>query len=416
MDVVARLRSIVMFLDRHVLPWLARLRLKDKFRRDQYATLDTGMIREGSQVMPLPPRILVFRPRGFGPAPDHRGNETRLKISRAAAVDLFRFYGLDWVPGEYWALFEKNSGAVGAFQHFCGEFGIDVYKIRAQQNEEMLALRQLVGMLLEIGLMRHELPHKNYARLLQALQQRAYTTAEELTGIAHTVVLVMRDAEALGGEIKFAEYGTFMQSLNGYRDDLFQLTSDDIVDARRACDDYRDAWEAFVYRTKVSGDLIDWIEQCWPEGTAWASDNEQTVNGMVVVKEETIERLLEDDTADVFAGVEELEAVHKDLLSVMNEIKNLAQDSTSYHDTLYRGTYEDRVAQWYWALEFLKFQSDATPTKKEIKEKYIPLAMKHHPDKFPYGQFPDNVIAENERIFGDVTRANEILTRGKPAQ
>lgn len=352
---------------------------------------------------------------GFGPVRDP-GNDPKLRaINRAAAEDLLRFYGLTWVPGEYWALLEQDPDPVVVFRHFCFLFGLDVEEIRARQQAELDVLQQVVSILLELGLIRDKLPKGNREQILEAMKQGLHARAEELLSIVQTMILAMEDAQTLAA-VGFANCKIFVGELDNCKDDLLQVTLEDAQQALQATQDYKEAWEKYLYLARVLDELVAWVEQYWPGGSQWATDNEPVVNGMVVVKETTMEALLQDSSADVFGGIETLEQIHRDFLVVMEEIK-LAHGTgpgPQQQQGPYRGTYQERVAQWQWALEFFQFPEDVTPTEEEVRAKYRPLAKQHHPDKFPPDKFAPAVVQEHQRQFEDANRANEILKRGKP--
>jgi len=383
-----------------------------------FEALSFGAKGDAVRVQPVRKRVRIGRIRATGPAPPFQpgANSELQRIQRNAVNALFDRFGLPWIPPEFLVLLPHYPSPVNALRRFCYEYGINVQGLRVRDSEVIELFRQVVGMLLELGVMRESLPELNRIKILELMQKGQHESAEELFGVCQTLIGVLR--EAADGMVQFPRYAEFIKELGPFLADCSVLTADDAKDALLLHETFRGLWMKFASVTKNLDGVFTWLMENWPDN-AWGEEYAPAADGMVDAKEGIERQLREEffDPLDEDAGIpfllRELGAIETDALKLVEMVKVSA--TSGWAGFSYEEPLETRLGRWYAALELLDFPKDAVPTAKEVSRVFRVRAMPHHDDRWATLEMTDPVRIGHQEMFLILNNAGETLKKGKPA-
>jgi len=352
-----------------------------------------------TKVIPVDDGVTVV-PKGFGEFKNPTTIAER-NLQKAAVNALFSKLKVEWVPPEYWDELRSNPDPIAALRSFCGRYGLAAERLGAMDKQETKLFRQVVGILLDLGQLKHALGLAEYASLDTLMAARQYDAVESRTRICRRALDVIERVEQ--ANIPFRSYASFRDAVMAYRGKLFTFEDQDVVEAAEVLEQFHEFHAQYQSLVQACDQRIAYLLLHWPDNQ-WGQDNLPVREGIIAAKEET-ERMAREEDLQPGDVMERLTQVKDDLQQFIEELQASVGDP--WKDPPPSPADHSAMDAWLQALRTLGFADDAEPNAKQIKKAYQKMAFKWHPDRNPGN--PD--AATKFKEAGD---ARTILERGKP--
>lgn len=339
--------------------------------------LATSSSLDPAEVVPSTDGGLLFTPTGFNGSFNPAVHRALPAVQEAAVHAIFNLFNLKHIPGEYRAILIRKPDPTDAWEEFCHAFGLRVERLGLLARVEVDRLHQVVGLLVELAQLRPELDAYSRERILSALKDRKYDSAEELIDIARSIITLVRNAATLKNHIIFPHYEAFVERLHELLANLDNTNKADADQALRYEQGFRDFQSQFdVLIAHLDAEIV-WMLKFWPDND-WGKDNVIYKDGLVARKEDLEERLKSDADARIPALIGELQETLDHLMELIDQIKANYDGGTfdPPADTTAAAVWKE----WVDAATIFGFGESAEPTSDEIKRVFRKLALKYHPD------------------------------------
>jgi hypothetical protein len=352
-----------------------------------------------TKVIPVDDGVTVV-PKGFGEFKNPTTIAER-NLQKAAVNALFSKLKVEWVPPEYWDELRSYPDPIAALWSFCGRYGIATERLGAMDKQETKLFRQVVGILLDMGQLRHALGLAEYASLDGLMAARQYNAVESRTRICRRALDVIERVEQ--AKIPFQSFASFRAAVMAYQGKLFTFEEQDVVEAAEVLEQFHEFHVQYQSLIQACDQRIAYLLLHWPDNQ-WGQDNLPVREGIITAKEETECMAREEDLqpGDV---MERLAQVKDDLQQFIEELQASVNDP--WKDPPPSPADHSAMDAWLQALRTLGFAEDAEPTAAQVNKAYRPVAKKWHPDRNPGN--PDAV-----EKYKQAGVARTILERGKP--
>jgi hypothetical protein len=298
------------------------------------------------------------------------------ELKRRATNELFDWLGLSMIPPQTWVILDKVGDPGSTLEQLIRALGCDPLRARRREPEEIARLDAAIDVLIALDSLRPYLSVEHLREIEYLLFGGDYDAVKAYSRIVTVLSAVLIGCEKAKSLRLFAAYESFVEVVEGYLADPWDLAPEDAEDALELSDRFINGMERYTSLNAEISATISAIHSVW-SGSTGAPDPD-LLDGILLHFEEIDGRLADD--AEI--GLDEIDDLMRQVEEVLEDLRLLLEDlqPDAGPDGGSSAAGLDEIGQ---ALVFFGFAAGSSPSPEEIKQAFKRKMKEVHPDLAP---------------------------------